>query len=40
MEENFIFAGFGGQGVLLAGKILAITLMVLIIQNKLCGSAA
>ena len=28
MEENFIFAGFGGQGVLLAGKILANAFML------------
>ena len=28
MEENFIFAGFGGQGVLLAGKILATAFML------------
>jgi len=31
MEENFIFAGFGGQGVLLAGKILATAFML---ENK------
>ncbi len=28
MEENFIFAGFGGQGVLLAGRILANAFML------------
>lgn len=28
MEENFIFAGFGGQGILLAGKILANAFML------------
>ena len=29
MEQNFIIAGFGGQGVLFAGKVLANAFMLL-----------
>lgn len=28
MEKNFIIAGFGGQGVLLAGEVLATAFML------------